>query len=165
MPEPSEWRKICQKTPASIIVMGGKGDERRRLHPNRDVCKAVRIRNAEHRSAQIIGVSDGTMLHIPVHAGIFAEVSNNETGSVHVAACMKKAWKQFSRRIQKNLLAGMSHGIRLLLVASIFCGCTQTKHLESGQGRILLTKNWKLAITRQVFYTTYWGMRKMSAKY
>jgi hypothetical protein len=47
---------------------------------------------------------------------------------------MKKAWKQFSRRIQKNLLAGMSHGIRLLLVASIFCGCTQTKHLESGQG-------------------------------
>ena len=50
-------------------------------------------------------------------------------------ARMKKAWKQFGRRIQFFWSRIMKPVVFMLLVI-MFCGCTQTKHLESGRGAL-----------------------------
>jgi hypothetical protein len=67
--------------------------------------ESVRIRNAEHRSARMIGVSDGAMLRAPVHSGL----------------------------LPRSQI--MKPGVFMLLII-IFCGCAQTKHLESGRGTL-----------------------------
>ena len=53
---------------------------------------------------------------------------------------MKRAWKQFDRGIQLFLAGGLGHGIILLFLMALFCGCTQTKHLEPGKAKLPVDK-------------------------
>lgn len=53
---------------------------------------------------------------------------------------MKRAWKQFDRKIQLFGPGGMGRGILLLFIATLFCGCVQAGHLEPAKNKLPVDK-------------------------